>query len=281
MNPPTERCTRCWAEVDLSALQHNARVAQRICRTGGIDARRGESRRLRARHGAGRPRVATDGGSVKDFAVANVDRGHSPARTTCRKQGKSRFFRLPCRRNARRSSGTDFYPGFPGVAEAGGLRAACPSNVARSTTRAATRSAIVISRGHRHGPGGGAAGSRLDDLACRAVSDANARRSWLTGHRHAPALIGRGCGLYSGIAAGGIRADSWQVNRSELAERHAQNSAGLLGYPVGVRTATSSGQGLMLYGSSPLPEQQARLRPALTLKTRVSLVRERCPQATG
>ena len=30
----------------------------------------------------------------------------------------------------------------------------------------------------------------------------------------------------------------------------------------------------MLYGSSPLPEFQARLRPALTLKTRLTLVRE-------
>jgi alanine racemase len=54
---------------------------------------------------------------------------------------------------------------------------------------------------------------------------------------------------------------------------HAQNSAGLLGYPLagGCRMVRP---GLMLYGSSPLPALQSRLRPVLTLRTRVSLVRE-------
>ena len=54
---------------------------------------------------------------------------------------------------------------------------------------------------------------------------------------------------------------------------HAQNSAGLLGYPLAARCNVVR-PGLMLYGASPLPGHQARLRPVLTLKTRVSLVRE-------
>ena len=52
---------------------------------------------------------------------------------------------------------------------------------------------------------------------------------------------------------------------------HAQNSAGLLGYARDGRNLVRPG--LMLYGSSPLPEHQGRLRAVLTLKTRVSLVR--------
>lgn len=53
---------------------------------------------------------------------------------------------------------------------------------------------------------------------------------------------------------------------------HAQNSAGLLGYARDGRNVVRPG--LMLYGSSPLPAFQGRLRPVLTLKTRVTLVRD-------
>ena len=52
---------------------------------------------------------------------------------------------------------------------------------------------------------------------------------------------------------------------------HAQNSAGLLGYARDGRNLVRPG--LMLYGSSPLPAFQDRLRGVLTLKTRVTLVR--------
>ncbi len=52
----------------------------------------------------------------------------------------------------------------------------------------------------------------------------------------------------------------------------AQNSAGLIGYPRDGCNLVRPG--LMLYGSSPLPDFQSRLRPALTLKTRVTLVRD-------
>ena len=56
------------------------------------------------------------------------------------------------------------------------------------------------------------------------------------------------------------------------AHQQAQNSAGLLGFAHGACNLVRPG--LMLYGSSPLPEFQTRLRPALTLKTRVTLVRD-------
>jgi alanine racemase len=55
------------------------------------------------------------------------------------------------------------------------------------------------------------------------------------------------------------------------ARRQARNSAGLLGYPPGRCNVVRPG--LLLYGSSPLAEFQPRLQPALTLKTRLTLVR--------
>jgi alanine racemase len=54
--------------------------------------------------------------------------------------------------------------------------------------------------------------------------------------------------------------------------RQAQNSAGVIGYPRGECNAVRPG--LMLYGSSPLAAFQERLRPALSLKTRLALVRD-------
>ncbi len=52
---------------------------------------------------------------------------------------------------------------------------------------------------------------------------------------------------------------------------HLSNSAGLLGY----QSATTNlvRPGLMLYGSSPLPAWQNQLQPVMTLKSRVSLIR--------
>jgi alanine racemase len=53
---------------------------------------------------------------------------------------------------------------------------------------------------------------------------------------------------------------------------HIDNSAGILAFPA--QAGDLVRPGLMLYGSSPLPEYQARLRPVLTWKTRITLVRE-------
>ena len=53
---------------------------------------------------------------------------------------------------------------------------------------------------------------------------------------------------------------------------HALNSAGIFRFPGYAGTMVRAG--LMLYGISPLPDFQRQLRPALTLKTRIILVRE-------
>ncbi len=52
---------------------------------------------------------------------------------------------------------------------------------------------------------------------------------------------------------------------------HLSNSAGLLNYQS--RTTNMVRPGLLLYGVSPLPEWQEQLRPVMTLKSRISLIR--------
>jgi alanine racemase len=56
-----------------------------------------------------------------------------------------------------------------------------------------------------------------------------------------------------------------------FAWRHLANSAGLLGYDSGVCNLVRPG--LMLYGHSPLPAFQERLRTVISLKGRVTLIR--------
>ena len=62
------------------------------------------------------------------------------------------------------------------------------------------------------------------------------------------------------------------------AKIHSLNSAGIMRFPH--HAADIVRAGLILYGSSPLPEIACLCRPALTWKTRVSLVRE-LPGGTG
>lgn len=55
---------------------------------------------------------------------------------------------------------------------------------------------------------------------------------------------------------------------------HLANSAGTLGYREEMDFVTHVRPGLALYGVSPLPAHQSALRPVLTWKTRLSLVRD-------
>lgn len=59
---------------------------------------------------------------------------------------------------------------------------------------------------------------------------------------------------------------------------HIANSAGILGYQEYKAYSNLVRPGLLLYGISPLPEQQELLRSTLTWKTRVAAVRELPPQ---
>lgn len=61
---------------------------------------------------------------------------------------------------------------------------------------------------------------------------------------------------------------------------HLGNSAGLIGYHEEMAGMTLARPGLALYGISPLPDMRTDLRPVMTLKSRVTLVRD-VPAGTG
>ncbi len=58
---------------------------------------------------------------------------------------------------------------------------------------------------------------------------------------------------------------------------HLCNSAGLIGFGANTRFASLARPGLALYGISPLPEAATELRPVMSLKTKVILVRRISP----
>lgn len=70
-----------------------------------------------------------------------------------------------------------------------------------------------------------------------------------------------------------------ETGPTEGCEIHLNNSAGLIGFPEESPFATLARPGLAIYGISPLSDT-AGLRPVMSLKTRVSLVRE-IPAGTG
>lgn len=64
------------------------------------------------------------------------------------------------------------------------------------------------------------------------------------------------------------------IDRDEHCEIHLGNSAGLLGFHDATPFATLTRPGLALYGISPFEEKNSTLRPALSLKSQITLVRE-------
>ncbi len=257
MNPSAELRTRCWAEIDLSALRHNARVAREFAGPGA--AILAVVKADGYGHGMGPvARALYGGGLVKNFAVANAAEavvlcGHlpdvpitilSPALPDERPEIVRHGF-LPwistlaeAEDYARlslvlRPGGEPF--GIVVVVDTGmGREGVLPDGLEALRRAVAALPGIVLQGVVTHLP------SPDEDAAFTAAELAG---------------FGR-------LLAGAPPA----------AERHAQNSAGLLGYPLAARCNVVR-PGLMLYGASPLAEHQARLRPALTLKTRVSLVR--------
>ena len=260
MNPGVP-LARCWAEIDLTALRHNVGV---------VRAAVGPDTTILAivkadgyGHGMGPvARALYNSGLVENFAVANVaeavrlrDELPEARRTTILSPA------LPEERPEIVRHG--FLPWVSSVAEA--------ADYARLSLELRDNNGgnpfdlvVVVDTGMgREGvqPGG------LDDLLAEVARMHGVMIAGVVTHLPSPdedtAFTVAELAGFERLLAG----------TSPVAERHAQNSAGLLGYPLAARCNVVR-PGLMLYGASPLPGHQARLRPALTLKTRVSLVRE-------
>jgi alanine racemase len=255
MDIPTDNL-RCWAEIDLSAVRHNASVASEMAGPGA-----GVMAIVKANaYGHGLTEVVRElRDRVAMFGVANVHEAEA-VRAALDGEGPDIFIlgpALPWERPAIVEGG--FVPGISTLKEAAAYSALAHGRpvpvhltidtgmgrmgMAEEDTRDVVREIL-----------------RLPDLAIAGINT------------HLPVAdedeeftrdqLARFQGVLAGLRELGIHAPAI----------HALNSAGLFRFPQ--RAGTLVRAGLMLYGSSPLPEYQERLRPALTLKTRITLIRD-------
>lgn len=246
--------SRCWAEIDTRALRHNAQAAR---------SRVGDDVELMAvvkanAYGHGLPDVVRALANDADlFGVANVDeakavREISPAPVVI--LGPA----LPEERAEIARSG--FIPSVSSADEADAFAALAAAG-------SAVQVSLVVDTGM--GRMGCAEGDAVDvagrigcmhGVAIHSISthlpvadeDAEFTRTELSRFR---ALI-----------------DAIRQIAGKRVKAHALLSAGILGFnesPFDIVRA-----GLILYGISPLPDFQGLLQPAMTLKSRVALVRD-------
>ncbi len=267
-SPPTENL-RCWAEIDLSAIRHNAEVASRLAGAGtGIMAI------VKANaYGHGLAEVVRAlRGFVAMFGVANLDEAQAVrAALGTDSPGDSAI------RNPHSAIPSIFIlgPALPGERPdivAGGFVPAVSS-----LKEAAAYSALGHNKPVRiHlaiDTGMGRMGIAEEDA-----------REVIREILRMPDLVIDGIGTHLPVADEDEPFTREQLARfqgvlagiRELGVQapfiHALNSAGLFRFPG--QGGTLARAGLMLYGSSPLPEYQAELRPALALKTRITLIRD-------
>ena len=264
--------SRCWAEVDLAALRHNV---------GAVRADVGSETTILAivkadGYGHGMVSVARalrDTGEVSDFGVASLAEarhlrdGLPQARVTILSPA------LPEERAGVVQHG--FLPWLSSLAEAGDYarHAAAHGHDARHPF------AVEIKLDTGMGRMGVLEGD-FDALLAAVRRLPTLRVTGVLTHLPSPdedadftaAQLARMAALQARLAAESPTTDDRPPATSLSPLRfHAQNSAGLLGYARDGRNLVRPG--LMLYGASPLPVFQGRLRPVLTLKTRLTLVR--------
>lgn len=256
MDVPVENL-RCWAEIDLSAIRHNAGVASRLAGPGA-----GIMTIVKANaYGHGLVEVVH---ALRDivamFGVANVHEAEA-VRAALGSGPEPGIFilgpALPIERPAIVAGG--FIPAISSLREAAAYSAlghgrAVPVHLAIDTGMGRMGIAEEDARDMVTEM------LRMPDLAIAGIAT------------HLPVAdedeqftrdqLARFQGIVAGLQELGVRAPLV----------HSLNSAGLFRFPHHAGTLVRAG--LMLYGSSPLPEYQAQLRPALALKTRITLIRD-------
>lgn len=257
MAAPSPENLRCWAEIDLSALRHNAAVAQRLAGPGaGIMAI------VKANaYGHG---VAEAVGALLDqvamFGVANLEEA-TEVRATLGPEPRQAIFilgpALPAERAGIVAGG--FIPAVSSLDEAAAY-AACGKG-----KPVPIHLAIDTGMGRIGIP---------EESACGIVSKIS----------RVPGIRIAGIATHLPVADEDEPYTRGQLARFEAVIAgtrkigveapfiHSLNSAGLFRFPQNAATLIRAG--LMLYGSSPIPERQAELRPVLSLKTRIILIRD-------
>jgi len=258
---PTENL-RCWAEIDLSALRHNAAV---VCRLAGPGA--GVMAIVKANaYGHGLPGVVR---ALRDmvamYGVANVHEAQAVrAALGTDAAGAPGIFILGPALPGERPEIVEgeFVPAISTLREAAAYSALghgkpVPIHLAIDTGMGrmgiAEEEALEMIREI----------VRMPDLVIAGVAThlpvADEDEQY-TGDQ-----LARFEGLLAAIRELGV--DTPCV--------HSLNSAGIFRFPSHAGALVRAG--LMLYGASPLPDYQAELRPVLTLKTRITLIRDLPP----
>lgn len=244
---------RCWAEIDLSAIRHNIATIRAQLRA---DVRIMAIVKANA-YGHGVSGVVPAlAGNVEMFGVANVTEAHEVRQFAPTEPILILGPALPEERQKIVAAG--FFPSVSNVAEARAFSALgegkpVPIHVIVDTGMGRIgiweEEALAVVREIMAIPGIEVAG-----LASHfPVADENAdfTGDQIARFQHLTAVLRE------------IGAPPFTT--------HLENSAGIIGH-----SATAGDMvrpGLMLYGSSPVPEFQGYLRPVLTWKTRVTLVR--------
>ncbi len=252
--------TRCWAEIHLDALTHNAGVARDLA---GRDSRVLAVVKADAYgHGAVpiSQHLATQCG-VRDFGVANIAEAE-PLRAALDAEVSIEL--LP-----------PALPGeWPAVARLGLTPWISHADEARGYARAVAEAGrtqplpVVVETD----TGMGRTGVLPDGLS-----------GLLEVIAGLPALRLVGLATHLPVSDADMDFTRKQLARFEEIKRvlpaqaaefrtQSRNSGGVLAYPV--ENGEIVRVGLMLYGVSPLPDSAIRLRPLLTWKTRVTLVRD-------
>jgi alanine racemase len=244
---------RCWAEVDLAAVRQNLAALRALSPLAGIMAV------VKANaYGHGLTEVARAlAGRVEMFGVANLTEARECARAA---PGTPVFLlgaALPAERPAVVREG--FLPAISSMEEAAAYAALAEGGKVDVHLAVDTgmgrmgvweEEAVAMARTLAAMPGLEVAGvcSHLP-----VADDDDVFTSAQLSRFRSVVEVLRGAGL-------------------SLPVTHVENSAGLIRFPEQAGSLVRTG--LALYGVAPRPEFQAQLRPALTWKTRVLLVRE-------
>jgi alanine racemase len=254
MVPPDSDRRRCWAEIDLGALRHNVEALRAP-----LPAGAGIMAVVKANaYGHGKRGVAAAlAGRVEMFGVANVLEAHEIGKYAPAVPILILGPALPAERRDIIEHG--FIPSVSDLAEAAAFAEA--GNGRRVPVH------VIVDTGM------GRIGVWQDDALATVREILRVPQIEVTGiASHLPvadeddaftdAQLVRFHRLAAEIRALGL----------ERATIHIENSASALRSPGQAGSLVRAG--LALYGSAPLPEFQERLRPVLTWKARITLVRE-------
>lgn len=254
----TPSLLRCWAEIDLKAIRHNARVATAVSQCGLIAVIKANG------YGLGAVQVARElAGEVKMFGVATVGEALELRAAGIETPVLLLGARVPDERETVVREG--FVPCVSSVSEA---------RVWDALARRKRKAPFVVHIAIDTGMGRiGFGESDWNARTIRALASLKSLRidgiaSHFPSADEDPRFTRRQIEHFGRLQMLAVE----HGLKPRLA--HIGNSAGVLGYPDLHRVSNLVRPGLMLFGVSPVAARRALLKPVLQWKTHVTLIRD-------